>query len=121
MSYNSKNYTEQGGEVTHIGGKLVFDEGATVEGSEIPSSYVLPEADAETLGGVMIGAGFSVHDGVLALSEASAEAIGGVKLVANQGASTATTVAGLKEDFNVLLAALKAAGVMAADSAEPGE
>lgn len=26
--YNSKNYTEQGGDVTHIGGKLVFDEGA---------------------------------------------------------------------------------------------
>lgn len=28
MSYNTKNYTEQGGDVTHIGGKLVFDEGA---------------------------------------------------------------------------------------------
>lgn len=89
MSYNSKNYTEQGGDVTHIGGKLVFDEGASCEGSEIPSSYVLPEA--------------------------SADAIGGVRLVANQGASTATTIAGLKEDFNELLAALKAAGVMAAD------
>lgn len=30
--YNAKNYTEQGGEVTHIGGKLIFDEGASVEG-----------------------------------------------------------------------------------------
>ena len=29
--YNAKNYTEQGGDVTHIGGKLVFDEGASVE------------------------------------------------------------------------------------------
>ena len=28
MSYNTKNYTEQNGEVTHIGGKLVFDEGS---------------------------------------------------------------------------------------------
>lgn len=28
MNYNGKNYTEQGGEVTHIGGKVVFDEGA---------------------------------------------------------------------------------------------
>lgn len=27
-TYNTKNYTEQGGDVTHIGGKLVFDEGA---------------------------------------------------------------------------------------------
>jgi len=28
MGYNTKNYTEQGGDVTHIGGKLVFDDGA---------------------------------------------------------------------------------------------
>lgn len=27
-TYNTKNYTEQGGDVTHIGGKLLFDEGA---------------------------------------------------------------------------------------------
>lgn len=27
-TYNTKNYTEQGGDVTHIGGKVVFDEGA---------------------------------------------------------------------------------------------
>ena len=30
--YNSKNYTEQGGERTVIGGALVFEEGATSEG-----------------------------------------------------------------------------------------
>ena len=36
----------------------------------------------------------------------------------NQAASTASTVATLKEDFNTLLAALKAAGLMEAD-AEP--
>lgn len=35
MSYNAKNYTEQGGEVTHIGGKLVIDEGGSVEGLPI--------------------------------------------------------------------------------------
>ena len=28
--YNAKNYTEQGGEVTHIGGKLVIDAGADI-------------------------------------------------------------------------------------------
>ena len=70
----TKNYTEQGGDVTHIGGKLVFDEGASVEG--LPGS-----APAE-----------------------------------NQAESTATTVAALKEDFNALLAKLKAAGLMAADT-----
>ncbi len=34
--YNAKNYTEQGGSVTHIGGELVFEEGAQVSG--LPSS-----------------------------------------------------------------------------------
>ena len=69
MAYNVKNYTEQGGEVTHIGGKLVIDEGGSIEGLQ-----------AE-----------------------------------NQADSTATTVANLKDDFNSLLAKLKAAGLMAAD------
>ena len=26
--YNTRNYTEQGGDITHIGGRLVFDEAA---------------------------------------------------------------------------------------------
>lgn len=69
--YNSKNYTEQGGERTVIGGALVFEEGATIEG--------FPGA-------------------------------------ANQADSTATTVATLKDDFNVLLVKLKTAGLMAADA-----
>ena len=32
MCYNTKNYTEQGGEKTHIGGQLIFDEGAAFSG-----------------------------------------------------------------------------------------
>ena len=74
MSYNVKNYTEQGGDVTHIGGRLVFEEGASVEG--LPGS-----TPAE-----------------------------------NQAASTAATVAALKDDFNALLAKLKEAGLMTADT-----
>lgn len=35
MSHNVKNYTEQGGDVTHIGGKLIFDEGAEMKGAGI--------------------------------------------------------------------------------------
>lgn len=73
--YNAKNYTEQGGDVTHIGGKLIIEEGASVEGL------------------------LSTPAG-------------------NQTASEATTVAALKEDFNVLLTKLKTAGIMEAD-AEP--
>ncbi len=33
MSYNTKNYTEQGGEKTVIGGTLEIKEGASVTGS----------------------------------------------------------------------------------------
>ena len=36
MAYNTKNYTEQGGEKTVIGGTLEIKEGATVTG--LPSS-----------------------------------------------------------------------------------
>lgn len=80
--YNTKNYTEQGGEVTHFGGKVIFEEGCEVNGSPA----------------------------------ASAESAGVVKQAANQAASTAADVAGLKTDLNTLLASLKAAGIMAADA-----
>lgn len=42
MAYNTKNYTEQGGDTTHIGGTLVFDEGAVIEG--------FPGAENQTAG-----------------------------------------------------------------------
>ena len=74
MSYNCKNYTEQGGDVTHIGGKLIVEEGGSGEG--LPAS---PKAE-------------------------------------NQADSTASDVAGLKADFNSLLAKLKAAGLMEPDA-----
>jgi len=71
MSYNVKNYTEQGGEKTVIGGTLEIKEGASVTG--------LPSAN-------------------------------------NQATSTATTVAGVKDDFNALLLKLKDAGLMTPDA-----
>ena len=71
MSYNTKNYTEQGGEKTVIGGTLEIKEGASVTG--------LPSA-------------------------------------ANQAASTATNVAGVKDDLNALLIKLKDAGLMKPDA-----
>lgn len=37
MNYNGKNYTEQGGEVTHIGGKVIIEDGAVVEGLDAAS------------------------------------------------------------------------------------
>ncbi len=75
MSYNTKNYTEQGGNKTVIGGILEIKEGASVTG--------LPSAN-------------------------------------NQATSTATTLAGVKDDFNALLLKLKDAGLMAPDVGEFG-
>ena len=73
MSYNIKNYTEQGGESIHIGGELIVEEGASVKG--------LLSAPAE-----------------------------------NQAASSSTTAAALRNDFNALLTKLKNAGLMVPDA-----
>ncbi len=70
MSYSTKNYTEQNGEITVIGGTLKIEEGAVVTG--------LPQAE-------------------------------------NQVDSTATTIADLRADFNLLLSKLKTSGLMRSD------
>ena len=125
MSYNAKNYTEQGGEKTVIGGTLEIKEGASVTG--LPSA-VVAVATEEALGGVLaaakaetdtleakIGEDHKLYVPPYTLPAAEAAALGGVLLAANQAASTATELSGLVTEFNTLLAALKAAGIMAAD------
>lgn len=47
MSYNVKNYTEQGGEKTVIGGVLEIKEGASVTG--LPSSFTPAENQADSI------------------------------------------------------------------------
>ena len=139
MSYNAKNYTEQGGETTHFGGKVVFSEGATVEGFPLEQAgtnklggvkigpglnvtsagvaSVAPATNA-AIGGVKVGSGLNVtDDGVLSAAAATAEAAGVVKMAANQSASTAVDVAGVVADLNTLIVALKTAGIMAPDAA----
>ena len=49
MSYNTKNYTEQGGEKTVIGGTLEILEGATVKGLPLPIAENLPESTVASL------------------------------------------------------------------------
>ncbi len=85
MSYNTKNYTEQGGEKTIIGGELVIKNGGKITIEEGGSAEGLPSPT--------------------------------IPKAANQADSEATTIALLKEDFNALLAKLKAAGLMEADAA----
>ena len=87
MSYVTKNRNEDGGDTLVIGGKMIVEEGATVEGlGEAASGYTLPAATADTLGGVKVGSGLSIDgDGVLsangsALPVATSETVGGVKV-----------------------------------------
>ena len=49
------------------------------------------------------------------LTIANGAVCAGLPAAENQTASTATTIAALKDDFNTLIAALKAAGLMDAD------
>lgn len=49
--YNCLNYTEQGGAVTHIGGKLVIENGASVEG--LPVADNVPASEATTAAGAV--------------------------------------------------------------------
>ena len=124
MSYNTKNYTEQGGEKTVIGGTLEIKEGASITGL---SANPLLVATEETLGGVKAAAadeGDTVEikigeDGKLYAptypTDATESVSGLVKMAANQADSIAEDTATLVTDFNALLAKLKAAGLMAAD------
>lgn len=124
MSYNTKNYTEQGGEKTVIGGTLEIKEGATVTGL---SANPLLMATEETLGGVKaaaVGESDTVEvkigeDGKLYVpaypTDATEQAAGLVKMAVNQADSTAEDTATLVTDFNALLSKLKAAGLMVPD------
>jgi hypothetical protein len=124
MSYNTKNYTEQGGEKTVIGGTLEIKEGASVTGLSADPLLVATE---ETLGGVKAAAAGEDdtvevkigEDGKLYAptypTDATESVSGLVKMAANQADSIAEDTATLVTDFNALLAKLKAAGLMAAD------
>ncbi len=124
MSYNSKNYTEQGGEKTVIGGTLEIAEGASVTGLSADPLLVATE---ETLGGVKAaatGVDDTVEvkigeDGKLYTPTYPADATelvsGLAKTAANQADSIAEDTATLVTDFNALLAKLKVAGLMTAD------
>ena len=112
LSYNTKNYTEQGGEKNVIGGELEFTADASVTG--------LPVASASKTGGVKASAksaGDTVEakvgtDGKLYVP--TYPVVPTFPIAANQVASTEETYPTVTE-FNALLAKLKAAGLMVAD------
>ena len=49
MSYNTKNYTEQGGDITHFGGKVIFEEGCEVEGNSFTPAANQADSTATTV------------------------------------------------------------------------
>ena len=93
---NTKNYFAHGGNELVIGGKLTFLPGATVEGGELP------------------GATVEGGEGLFDLPAGSP--VTALPFLAD---SEATTVAGLREDYNRLLAALRTAGLMAQEAGDP--
>lgn len=127
MSYNAKNYTEQGGEKTVIGGTLEILDGATVTGI----TETAAPASATALGGIKAaekGVGDTVEVKIDAetsklyvpaypvLPEAATVGVAGtVKMAANvaDAAGEAPTAA----EFKALLDALIDAGIMAAPTA----
>ena len=117
MSYNAKNYTEQGGEVTHIGGKLIIEEGAEVEGLDSGGSYTLPTAAADTLGGVKAKAKSdeSVEVAVDGDGKLYVPAYPVIPQLDKQADSVAADAPSLVADFNKLLKALQDSGLMKAE------
>jgi hypothetical protein len=131
MSYNAKNYTEQGGEKTVIGGEIVINGKITVsDGGQVEGiTEVTGAATESTLGGIKAaatGEGDTVEVKIdtstsklyvptypVVPEEATTETAGTVKQAAN--VALATGDAPTKTEFNALINALIEAGLMAAD------
>lgn len=127
--YNTKNYTEQGGEKTVIGGEIVIEGKITVaDGGEVEGiTGVTAAATESTIGGIKAaakGAGDTVEAKIDSTTsklyvptyptvpeEATTETAGIVKMAANVAKITGDTVT--VEKFNDLIDALVAAGLMA--------
>ena len=111
MSYNTKNYTEQGGDKTVIGGTLEIKDGATVTGI----TGVAATASAVALGGIKAatkGAGDTVEVKIDATSsKLYVPTYPKAAPVAEAAEEAAVTAA----EFKALLDALVAAGLMAAE------
>lgn len=138
MSYNTPNYTEQGGAKTVIGGEIEVTgtidlSAATVEGV-VTATVENILTSTETGNALSAAQGKALNDKIVALgpidtlvSTSATAALSAkqgkalkdaadAKVAANQAASSASDVAGLKTDFNALLTKLKAAGLMVADT-----
>ena len=110
MSYNTKNYTEQGGEKTVIGCTIEVLDGATVTGI----TGVVAAATSAAIGGIKAatkGAGDTVEAKIDATSSKLYVPTYPKSALVAEAAGANPTAA----EFKALLDALKAAGLMAAE------
>ena len=106
--YNSKNYTEQGGEVTHINGTLAIGAHGNVTGMPMAGGLtpgVIKADPIERSGEYNVEVRINPENGKLYVPA--------YPVAAPVTQSTATSVADLKNSFNALLSSLKACGLMA--------
>jgi hypothetical protein len=131
MRYTTQNYFDEGGNRLVIGGEIVINGKLSIaEGADVDELVTYTAPATETVVGGIKAAAAGESDTVevkigedgkayvpaypdYTLPAATAEAIGGVKMAANQEESTSAD--NLLNDFNALLAKLKAAGIMVAD------
>ena len=85
----AKNYFDDGGDTLVIGGKLVVEEGATIEGLDIGGGQTIDPATTDTYG--LVKQGVAVAD------------------------SVGSNVLALEGKLNELLGSLRTAGVIASE------
>ena len=114
MSYNTKNYTEQGGDKTVIGGTLEVKAGATVTGIAAASivDNLTSDATDRALSAKQGKALKTLVDAKYTAANATTVAAGLVMMSAN--VAKAVGAAPTKAEFDALIDALITAGLMAA-------
>lgn len=110
MSYNVKNYTEQGGEKTVIGGTLEVLDGASVTGI----TGVTAAATATEIGGIK-AATKGVGDTVEVKIDGTSSKLYVPTYLKAANVALAAGEAPTKAEFDAVITALIAAGLMAAE------
>lgn len=133
MRYTTQNYFDEGGNRLVIGGEIVINGKLSIaDDADVDELVTFTATATETVTGGIKAAAAGEEDTVevkigadgkayvpaypdYTLPAATDNTLGGVKMAANQEESTAGSVDDLVNDFNALLAKLKAAGIMVAD------
>ena len=90
MSYNAKNYVEQGGDVTVIGGELNVAAGGKISKAGTQANHIADVAVTATLTGVDTG----------------------TDMTAAQAATIVADLNSIKTKINAILAALEGVGIL---------